>query len=61
MSSFISKPTKYELIRSLQKMNIHQIQVFEPYVQTDIKHLNKVWNQINQKPGEVTLIMVRSR
>lgn len=61
MSSFISKPTKYELIRSLQKMNIHQIQVFEPYAQTDIKQLNKVWSQMSQKPGEVTLILVRSR
>jgi len=54
-------PTKYELVRSLQKMNIRQIQVIKPYIQTDMKDFQKIMKQLNQKPGEVTVIMVRTR
>jgi maleate cis-trans isomerase len=57
----ITNPTKYELVRSLQKMNIHQIQVIEPYTQTDMKDFQKIMKQLNQKPGEVTVILVRTR
>ena len=57
----ITNPTKYELVRSLQKMNSRQIQVIEPYVQTDMKDFQKIMKQLNQKPGEVTVILVRTR
>ena len=57
----ITNPTKYELVRSLQKMNIRQIQVIEPYTQTDMKDFQKIMKQLNQKPGEVTVILVRTR
>ena len=57
----ITYPTKYELVRSLQKMNIHQIQVIEPYAETDMKDFQKIMKQMNQKLGEVTVILVRSR
>jgi len=57
----ISAPTKYELVRSLQKMNILQIQVIEPYAQTDMKDFQKIMKQLHQKPGEVTVILVRTR
>ena len=57
----ITNPTKYEVVRSLQKINIHQIQVIEPYAQTDMKYFQKIMKQLHQKPGEVTVILVRTR
>ena len=60
MISSQSKPkTKHELIRSLNKARISQIEVIEPYDPSMADQLTKTVKATLTKPGQVSIIILR--
>jgi hypothetical protein len=60
MISSLSKPkTKHELIRSLNKIRISQIEVLEPYDPSMNGQLTKTAKAMVAKPGQVSIIILR--
>ena len=60
MISSQSKPkTKHELIRSLNKIRIKQIEVIEPYDPSMADQLTKTVKATLAKPGQVSIIILR--
>ena len=60
MISSQSKPkTKVELIRSLSKARISQIEVIEPYDPSITDALSKTVKATLAKPGQVSIIILR--
>ena len=60
MISSQSKPkTKYELIRTLNKARISQIDVIEPYDPTMADQVSKTARNMAAKFGQVSIIILR--
>ena len=60
MISSQSKPkTKHELIRSLNKTRISQIEVIEPYEPSMADQLAKTIKAMAAKSGQVSIIILR--
>ena len=60
MISSQSKPkTKHELIRSLSKARISQIEIIEPYDPSMADTLSKTVKAMFAKSGEVSIIILR--
>ena len=60
MISSQSKPkTKHELIRSLNKTRISQIEVIEPFDPSMADQLTKTAKAISAKSGQVSIIILR--
>ena len=60
MISSQSKPkTKHELIRSLNKARISQIEVIEPYDPSVADTLSKTVKAMSAKSGQVSIIILR--
>ena len=60
MISSQSKPkTKVELIRSLNKARINQIEVIEPYDPSLADQVTKTAKSVTSKPGQVSIIILR--
>ena len=60
MISSQSKPkTKHELIRSLNKARISQIEVIEPYDPSLVDQVIKTAKAISAKSGQVSIIILR--
>ena len=60
MISSQSKPkTKYELIRSLNKARISQIEVIEPYDPSIADEVSKTAKAWTAKSGQVSIIILR--
>ena len=51
--------TKHELIRSLNKTRISQIEVIEPYEPSMADQLAKTAKALSVKSGQVTIIILR--
>ena len=61
MISSQSKPkTKHELIRSLNKARISQIEVIEPHDPSMADQLAKTVKALVAKPGQVSIIILRT-
>lgn len=55
-----SKPkTKHELIKSLNKARISQIEVIEPYEPSLADQVTKTAKAVTSKPGQVSIIILR--
>jgi hypothetical protein len=52
--------TKGSLITVLQKMNIQEVAVHEPYHVSDERALIKLAKEMSARPGNVTVILVRT-
>ncbi|MBM1222534.1 hypothetical protein JQU17_20180 [Ponticoccus sp. SC2-23] len=62
MISTVTKPkSKQELIRSLQKQQIDQIEVFDRYHPSDTKALDKAAKEMMRGAGDVTVILVKTK
>lgn len=60
MISSQSKPkTKHDLIRSLNKARVNQIEVIEPYDPSMADQLTKTIKAMVAKPGKVSIIILR--
>ena len=62
MISSQSKPkpkTKHELIRSLNKARINQIEVIEPYDPSIADEVSKTAKAMSLKSGQVSIIILR--
>ena len=60
MISSQSKPkTKHELIRSLNKIRINQIEVIEPYDPSMADQITKTAKAMAAKSGQVSIIILR--
>ena len=60
MISSQSKPkTKHDLIRSLNKIRISQIEVIEPYDPSLVDQVIKTSKAISAKSGQVSIIILR--
>ena len=60
MISSQSKPkTKHDLIRSLNKARISQIEVLEPYEPSMDDALSKTAKAMAVKPGQLSIIILR--
>ena len=60
MISSQSKPkTKHELIRSLSKARISQIEVIEPYDSSIADKVSKTAKAMSAKSGQVSIIILR--
>ena len=53
--------TKGSLITALQKMNIQEIAVHEPYHANDERLVGNIAKGMSSKPGNVTVILVRTQ
>ena len=61
MISSQSKPkTKHELIRTLNKARISQIEVIEPYDPTKADDLTKAAKMMSYRSGQVSVIVLRT-
>lgn len=61
MISSQSKPqTKHELIRSLNKIRISQIELIEPYDSSMSDQVSKMAKAMVAKSGQVSIIILRS-
>ena len=56
-----SPKTKQDLVKALQRQNIRQIEVIEPYDQTRQQELIKATKQISPGSGDVTIILLRTQ
>ena len=54
------RTTKAELVRSVQKMKINKIKVFDGYVPSDERDLVKVAKDMMVGNHDLTIILVRS-
>lgn len=52
--------TKYELIRSLYKQRVTQIEVIEPYDPSRADDVTKMAKAMSYRSGQVTVILLRS-
>lgn len=52
--------TKHELIRSLYKQRVTQIEVIEPYDQSKADDVTKMAKAMSYRSGQVTVILLRS-
>ena len=52
--------TKSSLISALQKMKVQEVVVHEPYHVSDERDLMKLAKYMSSKPGNVTIILVRT-
>lgn len=60
MISSLSKPkTKHELIRTLNKARISQIEVIEPYDPSLADQVTKTAKAMSAKSGQVSIIILR--
>ena len=60
MISSQSKPkTKHELISTLNKARISQIEVIEPYDPSMADQVSKTAKAVTLKPGQVSIIILR--
>ena len=60
MISSQSKPkTKHELIRSLNKIRINQIEVIEPYDPSMADQVTRTTKAMAAKSGQVSIIILR--
>ena len=60
MISSQSKPkTKHELIRSLNKIRINQIEVIEPYDPSMADQITKTAKALSVKSGQLSIIILR--
>jgi hypothetical protein len=53
--------TKQDLIKALQRQRIQQIEVIEPYDPSQDQDLTKTAKAMFNRPGDVTIIMVRTQ
>ena len=61
MISSQSKPkTKHDLIRSLNKARISQIEVIEPYNQPKADQVSKTAKAMTAKSGQISIIILRT-
>ena len=60
ISSQSTPKTKHELIRSLNKARISQIEVIEPYDPSMVDTLSKTVKAMVAKPGQVSIIILRT-
>ena len=61
MISSQTKPmTKHELIRSLNKARISQIEVIEPYNQPKADQVSKTAKAMTAKSGQISIIILRT-
>ena len=61
IKDFIYPKTKQELIKALQRQRIQQIEIIEPYDPANDQDLTKTAKALFNRPGEVTIIMVRTQ
>ena len=59
ISSQSTPKTKHELIRSLNKARINQIEVIEPYDPSMANALSKTAKAMAAKSGQVSIIILR--
>ena len=60
ISETLYPKTKQDLVRALQRMRIAQVEVIEPYDPSTADELTKTVEQMFQRSGNVTVILVRS-
>ena len=60
ISDQLSPKTKPELIRTLQKQRISQIEVIEPYDETRSDELIKTAKRMSSRSGQVSIILLRT-
>ena len=60
MNDQASIKTKHELIRSLYKKRVAQIQVIEPYDPSKADEVTKVAKLMSYRSGQVTVILLRT-
>jgi len=53
--------TKQDLIKALQRQRIQQIEVIEPYDPAQDQDLTKTAKAMFNRPGDVTIILVRTQ
>ncbi len=56
----LKRLNRQDLIRSLQRMQITQIEIIEPYCPNDATNLTKLAKEMSQKSGDLSIILVRS-
>ena len=59
ISSQLKPKTKHELIRSLNKARINQIEVIEPYDPSMANQLTKTAKAMAAKSGQVSIVVLR--
>ena len=60
MISSQSKPKmKHDLIRSLNKIRVSQMEIFEPYDPSMADQVSKATKAMVAKPGQVSIIILR--
>jgi len=59
ISSQSTPKTKHELIRSLNKARINQIEVIEPYDPSMANQLTKTAKAMAAKSGQVSIVVLR--
>ena len=59
ISSQTKLRTKHDLIRSLSKARISQIEVIEPYDPSLADQVTKTAKAVTSKPGQVAIIILR--
>jgi hypothetical protein len=59
ISSLSSPKTKHDLIRSLSKIRISQIEVIEPYDPLMTDALSKTAKALSAKSGQISIIILR--
>jgi hypothetical protein len=60
ISDQLSPKTKPELIRTLQKQRISQIEVIEPFDQSRADELIKTAKHMSNRSGQVSIILLRT-
>lgn len=60
ISEQLSPKTKPELIRTLQKQRITQIEVIEPYDPSRADELIKTAKHMSNRSGQVSIILLRT-
>jgi len=53
--------TKQDLIKALQRQRIQQIEVIEPYDPAQDQDVTKTAKAMFNRPGDVTIILVRTQ
>ena len=60
ISNLLKPKTKHELIRSLNKIRISQVDVIEPYDPTMTDQVTSMAKAMAAKSGQVSIIILRS-
>ena len=61
ISETLYPKTKQDLVRSLQRQRISQIEIIEPYDPAEADELTKVAKQMFNRPGDVTIVLLRTQ